>query len=101
MPSSGIENSGSLWGWAQYTSVCFVGTTEADDALLLNVETARDSLVRTDGTREGTVRLHRFTQLPTIASARAQDATLAGTAGAATPGEAGPLFFARGSTVRG
>ena len=86
-------------GWGQYTSVWFVGTTEADDALLLNVETARDSLVRTDGTREGTVRLHRFTQLPTIASARAQDATLAGTAVAATQGESAPLFFLDGSQL--
>jgi ELWxxDGT repeat protein len=89
-----------LCGFEQYSGVAFLGTTTAGDALLLTVTTHDDSLMRTDGTRAGTVRLHRFAQSSTFASVRFQDATRAGAG--VDQGQAvvpGPLFFLDGSQL--
>jgi ELWxxDGT repeat protein len=77
----------------------FVGTAAAGDALLLTTQTDSYSLVRSDGTREGTLRLHRFAQFPTIASSRFQQTTLAGTALAGQTAAPGPLFFLDGTQL--
>lgn len=89
-----------LCGFGQYAGAAFLGTTAAGDALLLNTVTAHaDSLVRTDGTPAGTIRLHRFAQIPTIASARFQEGTLAGEEVAGQAAVPGPLFFLDGSRL--
>jgi ELWxxDGT repeat protein len=77
----------------------FLGTAAAGDALLLTTLTDSFSLVRTDGTREGTLRLHRFAQYPTIASPRFQQTTLTGTALAGQAAAPGPLFFVDGTQL--
>ncbi|HEV3458387.1 MAG TPA: hypothetical protein VHG32_17650, partial [Thermoanaerobaculia bacterium] len=77
----------------------FLGTAAAGDALLLTTLTDSYSLVRTDGTREGTLRLHRFAQYPTIASPRFQQTTLTGTALAGQAAAPGPLFFVDGTQL--
>ncbi len=89
-----------LCGFGQFSGEAFLGTTAGGDALLLNTVTEQaDSLVRTDGTREGTVRLHRFAQFATIGSARFQDATRAGAAVAGQATAPGPLFFIDGTQL--
>jgi ELWxxDGT repeat protein len=89
-----------LCGFGQFSGEAFVATAAAGDALLLSIVTVRsDSLVRTDGTREGTVRLHRFAGFPTIASARFQDTTRAGAAVAGQAAAPGPLFFVDGTQL--
>jgi ELWxxDGT repeat protein len=89
-----------LCGFGGFFGGAFLGPAATGDALLLSMVTASsDSLVRTDGTREGTVRLHRFAQSPTIASARFQDATRAGAAVAGQAAAPGPLFFVDGTQL--
>jgi ELWxxDGT repeat protein len=89
-----------LCGFGQFSGEAFLGTAAAGDALLLNTVTEyTDSLVRTDGTRDGTVRLHRFAQLATFAGARSQDATRAGAAVAGQASAPGPLFFVDGTQL--
>jgi ELWxxDGT repeat protein len=89
-----------LCGFGRFSGEAFAGTAAAGDALLLSTATDdANSLVRTDGTRAGTVRLHRFAQSPTIASARFQDATRAGAAVAGQAAASGPLFFVDGTQL--
>jgi large repetitive protein len=89
-----------LCGFGGFFGGAFVGPAATGDALLLSMVTASsDSLVRTDGTREGTVRLHRFAGSPTIAGARFQDATRAGAAVAGQAAAPGPLFFVDGTQL--
>lgn len=89
-----------ICGFGGFSGEAFAGTSAAGDALLIDAVTATsDLLVRTDGTRQGTVRLHRFAQLAAIASARFQDAARSGAAVAASAAAAGPLFFFDGTQL--
>jgi ELWxxDGT repeat protein len=86
-----------LCGFGPYAGAGFAGTTAAGDALLLSV--GAKQLVRTDGTRAGTVLLHRFVQAEYILGPGFSDATrvAAGVAGQKTA--PAPLYFFDGSQL--
>jgi ELWxxDGT repeat protein len=78
-------------------SAWFAGVTAGGDALLLIAGTDRaDILLRTDGTRQGTTRLHRNPNLE-ITSNRTQTAVLQGAGIASEP--QGALYFVDGSQL--
>jgi ELWxxDGT repeat protein len=85
-----------LCGFDSSSSISLAGSTQADDALLIYVVTDKTSLVRTDGTRQGTAILHVAANLTASTFSRARGFVLDGPLLTPLTPALAPIFFLDG-----